>query len=97
MHSFLPGREVHVRVWTHLVMISVFSKFCDARRAMFHTSRSNGLHRYGETARILKEMRILTMKRVGGIGFTYQNGHGVREIPMYRTTYTIFVSNNTAR
>lgn len=34
MHSFLLGREVHVCVWTHLVMISVFSKFYDAKRAM---------------------------------------------------------------
>lgn len=50
-----------------------------------------------EAARILKEMRILTMRRVGGTGITYQNGRGVRETPTYRATYTIFVLNTILR
>lgn len=36
---------------------------------------------------ILKKMRILTMRRVGGTGFTYQNEYGMQEIPMYRATF----------
>lgn len=71
-------------------MKSVFSKFCNANGIIFYASHSNGLHRYGEAADILKEMRILTMKRVGGTGFTYQNGCGVQEIPMYISGYVCY-------